>query len=124
MLADKQKPNLFYQFENETIIIGEVLNTSTILLEFSYQIPNQTSILISDKYLAVNLYPKRDEILESDIDEYGFVINCNGSMSGNEIEFAKQSLLIMIHFLPIDSYFSIYKFFEVHSILTKFDSIQ
>jgi hypothetical protein len=55
--------------------------------------------------MTVNLYLRRDGVIESDTGEYVFVINCSCSMSGNEIEVAKQSLLLTIH-----SHFNIYRF--------------
>jgi hypothetical protein len=51
--------------------------------------------------MTINLYPRRDEFIESEIAEYVFVIDCSGSMRENEIELAKPSSLVMIYLIRI-----------------------
>jgi hypothetical protein len=91
MFAQKPTSNVFYQLENDTITVNGILNTSSLFFNFCSQIMNKTSILISDQYMAVNLYPRRDDFIASNIGEYVLGVDCSGSMSGKEIELAEQS---------------------------------
>lgn len=64
------------------------------------------------KYGTVTFTPTKDETKEKDFsgEEFIFIVDCSGSMSGNEIELAAQCLIFFIKSLPENSYFNVIRF--------------
>jgi uncharacterized protein YegL len=113
---------VFNRNENYLTIEG-ILNTSTIVLQMKSLKSFQTSAVYNGQYLSLTIFPENDSIRSVDVAEYVFVIDCSGSMSGNEIEMAKDSLQIMMHSIPQNSFFNIVRFGSRFECFSK-DSVQ
>ncbi|OHT03794.1 hypothetical protein TRFO_01469 [Tritrichomonas foetus] len=66
-----------------------------------------------NKYIAISAFPyipQEIALEKSRHQEFVFVIDCSGSMSGGSMVRAKECLLIFIHSLPINCYFNVVQF--------------
>ena len=74
------------------------------------QIDNNIAIC-SGKYGSVSFIPrKEEEKIDHDGEEFIFIVDCSGSMSGRPIKVAAQCLLIFIKSLPENCYFNVVRF--------------
>ncbi|OHS97296.1 breast cancer suppressor candidate 1,bcsc-1 [Tritrichomonas foetus] len=65
------------------------------------------------QYVAISSFPNIPQEIASSRSknqEFVFVIDCSGSMSGGSIKRAKECLLLFIHSLPINCYFNVVQF--------------
>ena len=73
--------------------------------------PNQPKIMIEnseeDSTFVMMLSMVPEFQLKSVRSELIFVVDCSGSMGGQSMNLAKESLLIFLHSLPVDCYFNI-----------------
>ncbi|CAC5411087.1 unnamed protein product [Mytilus coruscus] len=77
--------------------------------------------LLKEDLLMVNFYPdiKQGTHTEDSKREFIFVIDRSGSMNGNRIEKAKETLLLLLKSLPVGCLFNVVSFGSDHSFLFK-----
>lgn len=64
------------------------------------------------KYGVLTFIPTKDDTKDKDFsgEEFIFIVDCSGSMDGNEIKLAVQCLIFFIKSLPENSYFNVIRF--------------
>ncbi|KAK3087757.1 hypothetical protein FSP39_010231 [Pinctada imbricata] len=75
--------------------------------------------ILSKDVLALSFYPDLDKDATT-LGEFIFVIDRSGSMGGNNIKNAKETLLLLLKSLPVGCYFNVVSFGSMYSVL--FDS--
>lgn len=87
-----------------------------------------TYTLLEKQAMMISFVPTLDLCGEQMNCEYLFVVDCSGSMEGeNKIGYARQAMLVFLKSLPMNSYFNIFRFgsnyeqFEKKEITVKYD---
>ena len=73
---------------------------------------NNNIAICSGQYGSISFTPKKEKEEENDHngEEFIFIVDCSGSMSGYQIRVAAQCLLIFIKSLPENCYFNVVRF--------------
>ncbi|XP_029657761.1 von Willebrand factor A domain-containing protein 5A-like [Octopus sinensis] len=66
--------------------------------------------MFSKDIMMINVFPELPQVKQSAANDYIFVIDCSGSMSGEKIEAAKDTLLLFLKGLPLGCSFNAISF--------------
>ena len=66
--------------------------------------------ICSGKYGSIKFVPQKNEQKDYSGEEFIFIIDCSGSMSGSSIKLARECLILFIKSLPKNCYFNIVQF--------------
>lgn len=73
--------------------------------------------LFGQDVMMVNLFPQLPDFKEQVGQEYVFIVDRSGSMQGNKIESAKQTLLFFLKSLPVECAFNVISFSNSYELL-------
>jgi uncharacterized protein YegL len=98
-----------YNVDGGILMIRKKPLESAIFITTTLRQPLSTSCLIAGSYLAITQFHQFVEKKQQS-NEFVFLVDCSGSMSGQPIETARRCLQFFIHSLPSNCFFNIIQF--------------
>jgi hypothetical protein len=108
--VSKIEANVPHTSESGLLTISQKPSAASIIVTTEFNLPFASLCLTAGRYFALTKFTPQFSDSNRENDEFIFVIDCSGSMSGQRIARARECLSLFIRSLPSGSFFNIVRF--------------